>query len=158
MWGRGDRTKVRLALAVLSSVIAVIAAPATAREPGITGGTPIECDRLAGLPPDSRRTADGVGFPGLDAAKALPACAKDLAADPNNPRLQFESGRANEKAGNLETAAKLYQAAAGQAYPAAQVGLATFYWRGAGGLSRDLDEADRLLKLAIAAREVEARE
>jgi hypothetical protein len=108
----------------------------------------LECDRLAGSPKDAQRVGPGVVVRLLDAAAATAACEKDLAAHPGEPRLQFNLARAREKAGDAAAAAKLYKAAAGHNYAAAEIALASYVWYGTGGMPKDPGEAVRLLDVA----------
>ena len=88
-----------------------------------------------------------------------------MAADPNNPRLLFNLGRAHEARARVERqpdamapAGRSYKAAADQGYPAAQVTIARFYWRGDAGLRQDPGEAMRVLDQAAQSDPAEARE
>lgn len=128
-------------------------------------GQPTECDRLAGSPTDPNRVGEGVGLYGIDPAAAIAACEKTLAADPNNPRLLFDLGRAHEASGSVGSssademalAGKSYKSAADQNYPAAEVALAAFYWRGSDGFQQDTSQAMLLLKNAMVSDSTEAK-
>jgi TPR repeat protein len=103
------------------------------------------CDRLAASPIDPTRTAGVVGleFDEMDAAAAVPACRAALAAEPDNPRLQFELGRAEMKAGGAgEEVLGLFRKAAMAGSAAAMNGLGLAYDRGIGA-PRDMSEALR---------------
>ena len=128
-------------------------------------GQPTECDRLAGSPTDPNRVGAGIGLYGIDPVEAIAACEKTLAADPNNPRLLFNLGRAHEANGHVGSfsaeemtlAGRAYKSAADQNYPAAQVALAAFYWRGSDGFQQDTSQAMLLLKKAMASDAQEAK-
>ncbi|MGX7873290.1 tetratricopeptide repeat protein [Mesorhizobium sp. ORM6] len=64
-------------------------------------GQPTECDRLAGSSTDANKVGAGIGLYGIEPLEALAACEKTLAADPNNPRLLFNLGRAHEASGHI---------------------------------------------------------
>ena len=107
-----------------------------------------ECDRLAASPMDRNREGPGVAFQKIDATAAIASCAQALAQNPNNPRMISNLGRANQRAGRLDEAARLYKLAADQGHAGAQYNLGVFYDQGLGGLAKDEREAARLYKLA----------
>jgi TPR repeat protein len=121
-----------------------------------SAGEPTECDRLAGSPTDPNRVGAGIGLYGIEAAEAIAACESALAADPHNPRLLFNLGRAHAARSLIDNqpdqnarAGRSFKAAADQDYPAAQVELAAFYWSGRGGFQQDTGQAMRLLEKAM---------
>ncbi len=105
---------------------------------------------------DPKRVSPGVDYYGINPNQAIPACEKALAVDPTNPRLLFNLGRAHaaaivqgdQRAGEEELAGQNIKAAADRDYPAAQMVLANYYWRGIGGFGQDTGEAIRLLERA----------
>jgi TonB family protein len=108
------------------------------------------CDMAAASPIDSTRPA---GVPGVELDKvdpkiAVPACEAALGADPENPRLLYQMGRAAYAAKDDTRARKLYERSAALAHAGAQNNLAIFYENGSGGLPQDDREAARLLKLS----------
>jgi TPR repeat protein len=129
-----------------------------------SAGEPTECDRLAGSPTDPNRVGAGIGLYGIEPPEAIAACERALAADPHNPRLLFNLGRAHAASGRIDKqpdqvaqAARSFKAAADQGYPAAQVELALFYWHGSGGLQQDTGQAMRLLEKAMVSDAREAK-
>lgn len=78
------------------------------------------CDRLAAHPDDPDKVGPGVSQNDLDAARAIAACDSDLRADPNNPRLAYQLGRALFSAGRSETARRHFATAADAGYRQAQ--------------------------------------
>jgi TPR repeat protein len=103
------------------------------------------CDRLAASPIDPEKPADvaGVEFEQLLATPALAACRAALAAEPNNPRLAFELGRVEMKAGGLDDdALALFRKAAALGHAGAMNSLGLAYERGV-GVAKDLGEAAR---------------
>ena len=126
---------------------------------------PTECDRLAGSPTDPRRVGAGIGLYGIEPAQAIVACEAALTADPNNPRFLFNLGRAHEaRAGvdrqsdEMALAGRSYKSAADKGYPAAQVAVAGFYWRGNAGFRQDSVEAMRVLDQAATSDPAEAKQ
>jgi TPR repeat protein len=125
---------------------------------------PTECDRIAGSPTDPNRVGAGISLYGIEPAEAIAACERALAADPHNPRLLFNLGRAHAARSLVDNqpdqkaqAGQNFKAAADQDYPAAQVELAAFYWFGRGGFQQDTGEAMRLLVKAMVADAKEAK-
>jgi TonB family protein len=120
---------------------------------------PRACDLAAASSYDPTRPAD---IPGVDSDKidpkiAIPACEAALAADPNNPQLLFQMGRASF-AGKDETRARtFYERSAAQGHAGAQNNLAVFYEAGWGGLPNDDQQAARLFKLAADSGEPNAQ-
>ncbi len=53
-----------------------------------------ECDRLASHPDDPERVTKGVPRPDVDLEAAIKACTEAVKADPANPRLNYQLGRA----------------------------------------------------------------
>jgi tetratricopeptide (TPR) repeat protein len=53
-----------------------------------------ECDRLAAHDRDPGHVAPGVSSSGMDKEAAIAACLEAVAADPENPRLNYQLGRA----------------------------------------------------------------
>ena len=134
------------------------------------------CDRLAASPYDPNRDGPGVPLDKIDAEPAIAACGAALAQNPDNPRIAYDLGRAQERTGRFAAdqglapaqynlalffedglgglpqddreAGRLYRLAADQGDPDAQAALAVFYGDGRGGLKRDEATARRLLELA----------
>jgi hypothetical protein len=79
-----------------------------------------ECDRLAAAPADPNREGPGVGFDRIDAVAAIESCGQALARNPGTSRVIFNLARANDRAGRLDEAARLYRLAAEQGYTAAR--------------------------------------
>ena len=107
-----------------------------------------ECDRLAADPDDPNREGPGVALDKIDAPSAIARCGQALAQNPNHLRAMFNLGRANERAGRLDEAARLYKLAADQGMPEAEFGLGLFHALGRGGLAKDEREAARLFRLS----------
>ena len=53
-----------------------------------------ECDRLASHGRDPGHVAPAVSSSGMDKPAAIAACQQAVAADPDNPRLNYQLGRA----------------------------------------------------------------
>jgi tetratricopeptide (TPR) repeat protein len=105
------------------------------------------CDTLAGHPLDPHKVALGVNFTAMDARAAIAACNAALKADPQNPRLKFELGRAQERSGAYADAVAAYRAAADQGYAAAQNALGAMYQDGL-GVKKDRGAAEAWFRRA----------
>lgn len=76
-----------------------------------------DCDRLAGHPSDPNSVTDGVSRAGMDKPAAIEACKKALAADPENPRLNYQLARAYGYSGMHAEAEPYREAALRAGYP-----------------------------------------
>ena len=63
-----------------------------------------ECDRLASHGRDPGHVAPAVSSSGMDKPAAIAACQQAVAADPDNPRLNYQLGRAYGYSGRGEEA------------------------------------------------------
>lgn len=61
-----------------------------------------QCDRLAGHPNDPERVGEGVVRPEIDLEAAITACSSAVAADPDNPRLNYQLARVYGYSGRHE--------------------------------------------------------
>ena len=75
------------------------------------------CDRLAGHPSDPNAVTDGVSRAGMDKSAAIEACRKAVAADPENPRLNYQLARAYGYSGMHEEAVPYREVALRAGYP-----------------------------------------
>jgi TPR repeat protein len=121
-------------------------APNETPQAGKEAETPVAaCDRLASAPLDTERLPGvaGVEFESLIAGPAIEACRAALAVEPNNPRIEFQLGRSEMKAGGLDAEAiALFRKAAAAGHGSSMNSLALAYERGA-GVPKDLAEAVR---------------
>ena len=69
-----------------------------------SSGDVTECDRLASHGRDPGHVAPAVSSSGMDKPAAIAACQQAVAADPNNPRLNYQLGRAYGYSGRGEEA------------------------------------------------------
>jgi len=76
-----------------------------------------ECDRLAAHPSDPNAVTDGVSRTGMDIPAAIEVCSKAVAADPENPRLNYQLARAYGYSGMHEEAEPYREAALRAGYP-----------------------------------------
>lgn len=97
-----------------------------------------DCDLYAADPNDPQRAVPGVTNGLVNVRDALRACAFALAADINNPRLQFQFGRVLEIAGRHKWAEHFYELAGKQQYSAALVNLG---YMARVGMGREVDFA-----------------
>lgn len=113
-------------------------------------GSTRACDLAAASRYDQTRTA---GTPGIvedkiDPRVALPACQAALATAPENPRLLFQMGRIFDRMKDYDKARPLFEKAAAQGHPSAEVMLGYYHEVGLGGLLKNAQEGARLYKLA----------
>ena len=76
-----------------------------------------ECDRLASHDLDPGHVAPGVTRSGMDKEAAIRACHEAVAADPDNPRLNYQLGRAYGYSGRGEEAMPYRLKAVEAGYP-----------------------------------------
>ena len=95
-----------------------------------------DCDLYAADPNDPQRAVPGVSNGLVNVRDALRACAFSLAADINNPRLQFQFGRVLEIARRYSWAEHFYELAGNQQYSAALVNIG---YMARIGLGREVD-------------------
>ena len=107
-----------------------------------------DCDLYAADPNDPQRQVPGVTNGLVNVRDALRACAFSLAADINNPRLQFQFGRVLDIAGRYNWAEHFYELAGKQQYSAALVNLG---YLARVGMGREVDY-DRALDFYLAGR------
>ncbi len=96
-----------------------------------------DCDLYAGDPNDPQRQVPGVTNGMVNVRDALRACAFALAADINNPRLQFQFGRVLEIARRYNWAEHFYELAGNQQYSAALINLG---YMARVGMGREIDD------------------
>jgi TonB family protein len=130
-------------LAVLAAACAAAAANAE------TASAPNACDLAAAGPLDPSRPdgVPGVAVDRIDGKTAMPACEAALAAEPENPRLLYQTGRTHASNNDYKKARAFFEQAAGLGHAAAATDAGFFYENGIGG-PRDERQAVRLYKLA----------
>ena len=104
--------------------------------PGTDGGLGqivTECDLIAGDPADQQRVAPPVEWGLVNARRAARVCGYALAADPGNPRLAFQLGRALDIGENFPWARYFYGMAANAGYAEAMTSLGYMAIEGRGG-------------------------
>lgn len=92
------------------------------------------CDQLASSPYDKNKAAhiEGVEFDEINAEEAISVCSTELAKDPENLRLQFQLGRAYNKAEQYDKGLEWVTKSAHQDYAPAQNLLGYMYDHGEG--------------------------
>ena len=108
------------------------------------------CDRLASFRFDPARSTDSaaVDFDRNEAKKAVAACQAALAAEPSNPRLMFNLGRAQARTSDGQAeAAALFRKAADAGHAGAMYSLGVAFASGA-GVAKDPVEAARWYRKA----------
>jgi TPR repeat protein len=98
------------------------------------------CDLWAADPFDPQRVTAGIEWGLVNTRQALRACASAVAEQPDDPRLNFQLGRALDVAERFEEAMSFYQRAADAGYPAALKNIG-FMYRTARGVPRDFERA-----------------
>ena len=97
-----------------------------------------QCDALAAHPFDPEIATEGVDWDELDAEQAMIACEAAVEVNPEEPRFQFQFGRALAKAEQYDAAMSYYRKAAEQRYVAALVNIGALYEEGF-GVSQDFN-------------------
>ena len=95
--------------------------------PNGLGSLVTDCDIAASDDLDPLRLADGIPWGLVNVRVALRACARDLARDPDNPRLAFLMARSLEVAGRFVEAVPFYERAIAGDYTSALVNLGYMY-------------------------------
>lgn len=108
-----------------------------------------QCDTLAGNPLDPDRVGPGVPTFAINALPAIEACLEAVRQYADEPRFQFQLGRAYRQARQYEEAVRWYSAAAEQGYAGAQNSLGVMYSRGE-GVAENCATAARWFELAAA--------
>ncbi len=95
-----------------------------------------DCDLYAADPNDPQRVVPGVTNGLVNVRDGLRSCGYALAADPSNPRLQFQLARVLEIAKRYDWAEHFYELASQQQYSAAFVNLG---YMARAGIGREVD-------------------
>ncbi len=135
----------------LAVALALFAQPAAgwAQAPAWTpppGAVVTECDRLAAHPEDPDRVAPGVPQAQVDTARAIAACQAAVAADPKNPRLNYQLARALGYAGRGREAGPYREAAVAGNYPQALFVVGFIHLFGLNDAERDPCRAADLIR------------
>lgn len=110
---------------MLSAVVglvtsATLAAESEVYDPSRYARAVTECDRLAAHTEDPYKVSPGVSESAVDLPAAISACLKDVEADPQNPRLLYQLGRAQAYAGQIEASLPNLEKSVDAHYPQAQ--------------------------------------
>mgnify|MGYP000128957071 FL=1 len=111
-------------------------------------GTQTRCDVLTANKRDPKRKAYPVKFSDIKASKAISACRQALKAEPSNPRLMLNMGRAFNKLKVYDQSFLWTKKASEANYPFAYRVMALHYKYGE-GVEKNRDEQVRFLNLAI---------
>jgi TPR repeat protein len=101
--------------------------PAAPPLPGSLESYITSCDLVSADDQDPLRVAPAVRTGLVNTRLAIRSCARDLARDPDNPRLMFQLGRALDVAERFDEARHFYEQAATKGYAAAMSNLAYMY-------------------------------
>ena len=106
---------------MLRSIVSLTAlGTACMMTPVMAAETVTDCDRLTAHASDPDRIAPGVSSKTMDTDAAIAACLKALADNPDNPRIQYQMGRAYGTAGQPADARPHLIAAAEAGYAQSQ--------------------------------------
>ncbi len=106
------------------------------------------CDLASAHGSDPNAVAPGVSQAEMDFPRAIEACKAAVAADPDNPRLQYQLARVYVYSGQGEKAEPHMEAATAAEYPQALFVNAYMHILGIHTLPRDVCRAERLLRRA----------
>jgi TPR repeat protein len=126
-----DRLIVRRALFVLATWLALSSAALSQ----VNNRAEMDCDRLAGRPGDEKNLimeVPGVPISKIDAQAAIKACQDAVGANPGEPRLLLQLGRAFAAGKQLSEAVSRYEQAASLDYTPAVFLLGYAYFNGEG--------------------------
>jgi Sel1 repeat len=105
------------------------------------------CDTYAASESDTQRKSAGVSFEKIDPTLAVPACESAVRQFPDNITLNYQLGRAYQKANNFNLALAHYRKAAEHNFALAQTNLGAMYANGS-GMPQDYQEAARWYRKA----------
>jgi hypothetical protein len=112
-----------------------------------------ECDRLAAHPDDPLKVAPGVSEKAMDKPAAIAACKAAVAADQNNPRLNYQLGRALGYSGRGAEALPYRDKAVAGEYPQALFVIGYITMLGMNEQPKDVCRgADLIRRSALAGR------
>ena len=103
-----------------------------------------ECDRLVAHPLDPDRITTGVSSSKVPHDEGIAACKAAVAADPDNPRLNYQLGRVYFYAGQADKAIPHLEQSAGAGYRQAQFVLGYVYEAGRNGTQQDICRTEDL--------------
>lgn len=138
----------RIRFALTAVVAGLLPAAALAQNPDEAIPAAV-CDQLAAHPFDPDRIGPGVTPWEMDRERALPACRAAVAAEPNNPRLAFQLGRALERHQEYDEARRQFQRAVDAGYVPAMSSLALMLLYRENPSLTDLPTALALLRRAV---------
>lgn len=124
--------KANLASPLFLATLVVLSTSSTLVRAQPAVAQPTFCDILTAHPDDPNRVAPPVMWNQRDPVRALPACELVLQQDPNNSRLQFQLGLAQDSARNFTESFSHYTQAANRGYAAAGFALGWAYGNGEG--------------------------
>ncbi len=109
------------------------------------------CDTLTSHPDDPEAVAPGVSRSEMDKPAAIEACRAALAVDPDNPRLQYQMGRAYGYSGRHEEADVHREKALAAGYPQSLFVMGYIRYSGWDGRARDVCYGGELIRRAALA-------
>lgn len=108
--------------------------------------TVTSCDRMAAHPDDPNHVLPGLETAQIDLPKAIEACRKDLAKDPDNPRLRYQLARVLTYSGKIKEGLPLLERTVEQNYPQSLFVTGYLYLTGAYDTPTDRCKAGELIR------------
>ena len=137
----------------LSLALLLVAAPPQSPAGAAYSRTITECDRLASHPDDPLKVAPGISDSAMDKPAAIAACKRAVAGDPDNPRLNYQLGRALGYSGRGAEALPYRAKAIAGEYPQALFVIGYITMLGLNEQPKDVCRgADLIRRSAIAGR------
>lgn len=143
------------ALTVMSAAISPMADPPLVWDKAKWSSQVTQCDRLAAHPSDPDKLTPGVSQPQLLAAgadRAIAACRAAVAADPDNPRLNYQLARSLGYAGRGDEAQAFRDKAVAGDYPQALFVVGFVHLMGQGAPKDACKAAPLIRRSALAGR------
>jgi hypothetical protein len=110
-----------------------------------------QCDRLAAHPDDPLKVAPGISENSMDKPAAIAACQSAVAADPDNPRLNYQLGRALGYSGRGAEALPYRDKAVAGDYPQALFVIGYITMLGMNEQPKDVCRGAELIRRSAAA-------
>lgn len=132
--------------AALAATLAGAGEPVRPFDPARYSQAPTECDRLAAHPDDPNRVAEGRAQGAIDLPAAIAACERAVAADPRNPRLNYQLARVYGYSGQGAKAIPYRKAAVDADYPQALFVVGYITLLGLNGQPQDTCAAAELIR------------
>ncbi|MER9018974.1 TIR domain-containing protein [Mesorhizobium sp. M0898] len=147
-WKQEWKRRLEIAAVMIAALIVIGTVGTRALLTQYAKRTASQCDLLA-ADVDNNVFVPGVEYDRIDFGHAIPACEAAVRAEPNNPRLMYNLGRAYDRADRYRDAAEWYRWAANLNWVPAENNLAVLYLYGR-GVPMDIAQGVSLLRKATA--------